>query len=558
MNKDDPKISFVIPAYNCADTIEESVNSIFNGNFEDGDEVIIVNDASTDGTKDEITKLIRNHPKIICIDNEVNKGCPATRNVGISRAKNPLIFNLDSDNILPPNCIGPLKNYLVSNNADIAAFSEYHYFIKDFRQISHKWIYDKSTMNLSDFLSGHINPGPGGNYLYTKSSWQKIGGYWEYGKGLHEAWGFTLKQLGNGAKFVVLQNSYYFHRYGHDSLFITESKKKGESSLMATKMITPFISLLSDKDQAIIKSQDGSRTWFDNLSIWPLKLKNGESGVNGYKFNMKKNNSLKSSIKELITTTIIGKLKYQLLFKRLHKFSLKCMNYGGGSNPSDSGETWVLNYIKNKYKDSEFPIIFFDIGANVGKYSLLIIEIFKNINIKVFSFEPSKQTFQTLKENIGNNKNISLFNFGFGKSDNEQVLYSNEPNSGLASLHKRRLDHFDIELGSSEKVEIKIIDKVCLVQHIDLIHFLKLDIEGNELAALEGARDMIRLKKIDHIQFEFGGSNIDSCTYFQDFFYFLSPTHRIHRIVKDGLYPIDKYEETLEVFTTTNYLAILR
>ena len=36
-------ISFIMPAYNCADTIEESVDSIFNGNFTDGDELIIVN-----------------------------------------------------------------------------------------------------------------------------------------------------------------------------------------------------------------------------------------------------------------------------------------------------------------------------------------------------------------------------------------------------------------------------------------------------------------------------------------------------------------------------------
>ena len=43
-------ISFIIPAYNCAKFLSDAVNSIFNGNFAVGDEVIIVDDASTDNT----------------------------------------------------------------------------------------------------------------------------------------------------------------------------------------------------------------------------------------------------------------------------------------------------------------------------------------------------------------------------------------------------------------------------------------------------------------------------------------------------------------------------
>jgi len=37
MDKKNFKISFIIPAYNCADTIIESIESIFKGNFEDGE-----------------------------------------------------------------------------------------------------------------------------------------------------------------------------------------------------------------------------------------------------------------------------------------------------------------------------------------------------------------------------------------------------------------------------------------------------------------------------------------------------------------------------------------
>lgn len=43
-------ISYCMPTFNSADTIAESVESIMDGNFEDGDEMIIVNDGSTDNT----------------------------------------------------------------------------------------------------------------------------------------------------------------------------------------------------------------------------------------------------------------------------------------------------------------------------------------------------------------------------------------------------------------------------------------------------------------------------------------------------------------------------
>jgi hypothetical protein len=82
-----------------------------------------------------------------------------------------------------------------------------------------------------------------------------------------------------------------------------------------------------------------------------------------------------------------------------------------------------------------------------------------------------------------------------------------------------------------------------------------LDIEGHELNALKGAKEMINKNAIDFIQFEFGGCNIDSRTYFQDFFYLLKNKFKIYRILTDGLFEIVEYKETHEVFITVNYLA---
>jgi hypothetical protein len=66
---------------------------------------------------------------------------------------------------------------------------------------------------------------------------------------------------------------------------------------------------------------------------------------------------------------------------------------------------------------------------------------------------------------------------------------------------------------------------------------------------------MIDGGKIDFIQFEFGGTDIDSRTFFRDFYFLLNDKYRIYRIVKDGVYPIRDYGESYESFLPTNFLA---
>ena len=278
----DSSISFVMPAYNCQDTIVESVESIIHGNFEQGDQLIIVDDCSTDDTAQVLSNLKREYPFIVVVRSAENKGCPATRNIGIGKASNPTIFNLDSDNILVPRSIRRLRHFMISENADLAAFGQFHFFQNNIDEVKVKWICRSGLLTLADFLSGSVNPGPSGNFMYTKRSWERVGGYWEYGSGLHEAWGFTLKQIAMGARFVVMPKTYYWHRHGHDSLYVREARKRNESSLMATKMITPFLHLVDDAQAAYIRSEEGSQTWFESPDMWPLRLKTGEQGKTGY------------------------------------------------------------------------------------------------------------------------------------------------------------------------------------------------------------------------------------------------------------------------------------
>ncbi len=251
--------------------------------------------------------------------------------------------------------------------------------------------------------------------------------------------------------------------------------------------------------------------------------------------------------------TDAGKIKHQTLFENLHQLSLTGMNIGGGSDSAYSGEKNALKYIFNKFS-TEKNLILFDVGANVGEYSILLKEVFGE-KANISSFEPSLKTFQKLEANIKDRLKIELYNFAFGNENTRITLYSNSEGSGLASVYKRNLEHFNIDMNINEQIEIKTLDCFCQDKNINHIHFLKMDVEGHEIKVLNGASKLLGERKIDFIQFEFGGCNIDSRTYFQDFYYLLKDKYKIYRIVKDGLYEIKNYKESYEAFITTNYLA---
>lgn len=247
-------------------------------------------------------------------------------------------------------------------------------------------------------------------------------------------------------------------------------------------------------------------------------------------------------------------IKGQDSWESILKISLTHMNYGNGGDFDKSGELNVLKHIKEKL-DKNLSLIIFDVGGNTGNYAKALSDFFKARAI-IYSFEPSKKTYELLSEATKNIQNIISINIGFSDKENNQLLYTNHDGSVCASVYKRNLERFGISFDKSEEIKLTTIDNYCAKNNIDRIHFLKLDIEGHELEALKGAIQLINNRKIDFIQFEFGQCNIDSKTYFLDFYYLLKNNYHIYRILKDGLFELKEYQEIYEIFKTTNYLAI--
>ena len=94
-----PKVSAIIPIYNCDKTITRAIRSIQNQNIINI-EIILVNDFSTDETLSMVEKFQKEDPRIKIINNQKNMGILYSRSIGALSAKGEYIFPLDNDDIL--------------------------------------------------------------------------------------------------------------------------------------------------------------------------------------------------------------------------------------------------------------------------------------------------------------------------------------------------------------------------------------------------------------------------------------------------------------------------
>ena len=237
------------------------------------------------------------------------------------------------------------------------------------------------------------------------------------------------------------------------------------------------------------------------------------------------------------------------------QFISKSVDYGNsllGKGATSIQPEKEIELIK-KFLNDNLEIVF-DIGANVGDYSDLLLT---NFNIKnFFLFEPSKKSYTELTDKFQNIDNLRILNFGLSDKTKQVPFYGNFEGSSGSSVYKRKLDHFNTTFIEQEKIDlIKFDDFYTEEIKGKSIDFMKLDIEGHEYFAFEGMKNCINSIKL--IQFEFGGCHIDSRTYFQDFYYYFNEfDFDIYRMRPNGLIKINSYKESDENFHYSNFLAV--
>ncbi|MBF6559878.1 MAG: glycosyltransferase [Candidatus Binataceae bacterium] len=114
------RVSTIIPVYNGATTIAAAIDSALAQEF-DGQEIIVVNDGSTDGT----AEILAGYGDRVRVIDRPNAGSGPARNTGIANARGDLIAMLDADDRWLPGRLSRTIEALQGNRPAVLAFSDY-------------------------------------------------------------------------------------------------------------------------------------------------------------------------------------------------------------------------------------------------------------------------------------------------------------------------------------------------------------------------------------------------------------------------------------------------
>jgi FkbM family methyltransferase len=170
------------------------------------------------------------------------------------------------------------------------------------------------------------------------------------------------------------------------------------------------------------------------------------------------------------------------------------LSIGVGQHTPYTGDLDIINkYIEETGRNQHCV----DVGGHIGTHALPFSRIFE----KVSSFEPTKDNFLKLEENIKDNnvKNITAYNVALGKTSGKISMFkSGSHNTGQRSVKED--DNGDTDL--------KTMDSF----HFTSVDFIKIDVENYEMNVILGALNTIRIYK-PLIQLENSNKEIEELLY---------------------------------------------
>jgi FkbM family methyltransferase len=154
---------------------------------------------------------------------------------------------------------------------------------------------------------------------------------------------------------------------------------------------------------------------------------------------------------------------------------------------------WLVEeYANDKFEIKNNDTIV-DIGGHIGLFSLYAAEKCKLG--KIFTFEPVKENFELLTENIkiNNIENIIPENIAVSTDESKVTIFLNDDQSGHG-IH--------VKTSRSRIIDSKNLEEICLSNNINKCDFLKIDAEGSEFEICENIPENL-LKKISKIVMEY-------------------------------------------------------
>lgn len=192
-----PKISFVVPTYNRVEWLPVCLDSLLTQTVEDI-EIIIVNDASTDGTKELLDEWYSKYSKIKIIHNETNQRGGKSRNIGAEASSSEIIAVCDDDDIYVNTRAEEILNWFDKHpESELVNFPylSINYFDEILEEFKGE-LFNHDLFKEKGEVSYYCNP----SAAYKKSSAMEMGGYQKEKEGLTDDYQFITNWVKAGKK----------------------------------------------------------------------------------------------------------------------------------------------------------------------------------------------------------------------------------------------------------------------------------------------------------------------------------------------------------------------
>ncbi|OXA89692.1 glycosyltransferase family 2 protein [Flavobacterium hibernum] len=260
-----PLVSIIIPSFNRAHLVGETLISVINQTYKNW-ECIIVDDNSTDETIKVINSFQEkdNRFKLIIKPKAYKQGPSISKNLGLKIAAGDYIQFLDSDDILKENKIEQQMNLLFQESKRTIAICKWGQFNTLDEGIS---IYEgkddyrsfDNSKEYFDLIGLHGGFFPCHNFLISKEL-INFAGYWNESLTVNDDGEFFFRILLNTEKILFSDKTYVLYRNNsHDNLSVLNSESKATSLLNSWKIIEVlFITKYGERDSLYINKKKSS------------------------------------------------------------------------------------------------------------------------------------------------------------------------------------------------------------------------------------------------------------------------------------------------------------
>ena len=205
--------------------------------------------------------------------------------------------------------------------------------------------------------------------------------------------------------------------------------------------------------------------------------------------------------------------------------------------------------------------IIFDVGAHKGLWTQIAL---KKEPFQVHLFEPLPEYSALLQKEFAEHilkKQCFVNNYALSNKEGLDSFFFYPDHPTLSSIYRREIGEKVHKLGtpiSLGNVVVSTLDIYCAANSIESINYLKIDVEGAELDVVLGAERLLSQNSIDFIEFEYGGTYLDSGKTLQQVYAFLrSKGYKIFKATSSVCSEITIWDDKHEDYQYAIYIATL-